>query len=268
MPRISVIMSVRNGAKELSHSIPSILNQTFSDFEFIICDDGSTDSTLILLKEYANNDNRIIIIHNDQSRGLAFSLNRCIELSNSNILARQDADDASELNRFEVQYKFVKSHPEYAIVGTCWYNVFSNGTKVQNSIKQIPTAKDQINRGLYMHPSWMMRKDQLARVGFYTVNKYTIRSQDYHLVMKILAAGFKLYNMQEYLYDYTVDENTINRSLNWKRVIGLMWIRWDAYRRNHFPLWCYIFVFKPILTNIIPRKLMISYYEHSYKNDR
>lgn len=264
MVAISIIMSVRNGAKDINKSVSSILAQTFKDWEFIICDDGSTDNTLSLLIEYMQVDKRILVLHNNENKGLAYSLNRCIKESKSNILARQDADDSSEPDRLEKQYKFVMDHPEYAIVGTCWFNVFSDGNKTKNSVKEIPSAIDQVKGGLYMHPSWMMRKEQLEKVEFYTVNKYTIRSQDYHLVMKLLGAGMKLYNIQEYLYNYTTDENTMGRSRSWKRVKGLMWIRWDAYRRNNLPLWCYVYVFKPVITNLIPRKLMFKHYEKSF----
>ena len=89
-------MSVKNGAKDLPKSIGSIQRQTLKDWEFIICDDGSTDGTFQCLKEYQEKDDRIVLLHNDKSMGLAFSLNRCIEVSRSNILARQDADDSSE----------------------------------------------------------------------------------------------------------------------------------------------------------------------------
>lgn len=261
MPKISVLMSVKNGGEDLHKSIPSILNQTFKDFEFIICDDGSTDNTLEILTTYQSKDERIVIIRNEESMGLAYSLNLCIKISKSNILARQDADDYSELERLEKQYCFVVRNPEYAIVGTCWYNVFSDGRKVENPVKELPTAMDQVKGGLYMHPSWMMRKDQLAKVGFYTINSHTLRSQDYHLVMKILGAGMKMYNLQKYLYNYTMDERTMSRSRNWKRVIDLMWIRWDSYRRNHLPLYCYIYVLKPIVTNLLPKSLMFWYYQ-------
>ena len=253
-------MSVKNGENELSLSIGSIQKQSLTDWEFIICDDGSVDGTLSLLKSFQNIDRRIVVLHNEESRGLAYSLNECIKVSKSNIIARQDADDSSEPNRLKQQYEYVMNHPEYAIVGTCWYNVFSDGSKAKNPVKEIPTALDQVKGGLYMHPSWMMRKDQIQKVGYYTVNKYTLRSQDYHLVMKVLGAGMKLYNMQEYLNNYTADENTMKRSRNWTRVFGLMWIRWDAYRRNHLPLWCYVYVFKPIITNLIPRSIMFKHY--------
>lgn len=264
LPAISVIMSVKNGMNYLHKSIESILNQTFSDFEFIICDDGSTDDTGKILESYKQKDKRIILIHNDVSKGLAYSLNKCIEVSRSNILARQDADDTSELNRFEVQYRYVQSHPQYAIVGTSWNNVSEDGEilKVTHPIAVL-TALNQAKGGSYMHPSWMMRKNMLKEVGFYTVNKYTIRNQDYHLVMKILGVGMKISNLNDILYNYKVDDNMIARTRNWKRVKGLMWIIYDSFRRNNMPLWCYIYITKPLIVHLIPMFILKKYYKHT-----
>lgn len=263
-PAISVIMSVKNGADCLDKSIQSILSQTFSDFEFIICNDGSNDNTQHLLEQYAGDDVRIKVLHNEVSQGLAYSLNRCIEESQSNIIARQDADDWSDENRLSIQFKFVMEHPEYAIVGTQWYNVTGDGIMAVSDVKACPTAMDQVKRGQFMHPSWMMRKDQIAKVGYYTANKYTKRSQDYHLVMKVLGAGMKLYNMPDALYYYSADDSTIARSIDWKKVKGLMWIRWDGYRRNKLPFWCYVYVLKPVIANLIPKKIMVRHYKSVY----
>lgn len=266
-PKITVIMSVKNGAKTLKRCINSIINQTFQEWEFIICDDGSSDNTYNILLEYSRRDARIRLLKNNESRGLAYSLNKCIAASNSNILARQDADDYSDSNRFEIQYEFVKSHPEYAIVGTCWYNVDEKGKKVECFVKCNPTAKDMIKSGQFLHPSWMMRKDEISKVGYYTVNKYTMRSQDYHLMMKIFSIGMETYNIQKCLYYYTVDSNTISRFRNWGKVKGLMWIRYDSYRRNAFPLWSYIYILKPLVTNLAPRFLMDYYYRKTLLQD-
>lgn len=263
-PLISVIMSVKNGENDLPISIKSIQNQTFSDWEFIICDDGSTDNTLEVLRKFAKEDARIRILHNDESKGLAYSLNYCIREARSNILARQDADDRSSENRFELQYAFVMNHPEYAVVGTCWYNVDDNGNVSESTVPELPTAKDMIKGGLYLHPSWMMRKNEIEKVGYYTVNKYTMRSQDYHFIMKVLASDMKLYNMPEKLYYYTADSNTMKRSRNWSRVIGLMWIRFDSYKKNHLPLSAYIYVLKPLIVNIIPEAIMNKHYKKVY----
>lgn len=263
-PLISVIMSVKNGENDLPISIKSIQNQTFSDWEFIICDDGSTDNTLEVLRNFAKEDDRIRILHNEESKGLAYSLNYCIREARSNIIARQDADDRSSEDRFERQYEFVMNHPEYAVVGTCWYNVDDSGEVSESLVPELPSAKDMIKGGLYLHPSWMMRKNEIEKVGYYTVNKYTMRSQDYHFIMKVLASGMKLYNMPEKLYYYTADSNTMKRSRNWSRVIGLMWIRFDSYKRNHFPLSAYIYVFKPLIVNLIPESIMNNHYKRVY----
>lgn len=263
-PAISVIMSVKDGADCLERSIQSILSQSFPNFEFIICNDGSTDNTQNILEAYAVKDNRVKVLHNIMSIGLAYSLNRCIKESRSNIIARQDADDWSDEKRLEVQYKFVLEHPEYAIVGTQWYNVTGDGRMYVSDVKACPTALEQVKRGLFMHPSWMMRKDMIAKVGYYTVNKYTKRSQDYHMVLKILGKGMKLYNMPDVLYYYSADDSTIARSLDWKKVKGLMWIRWDGYRRNKLPFWCYIYVLKPLIANLMPKSLMIRHYKSVY----
>ena len=262
MPKISIIMSVKNGESTLQRCIDSIKTQTFNQWEFIICDDGSTDGTLKVLEQNAKIDERFVILHNKNCCGLAYSLNRCIDIAKSNILARQDADDTSLPDRFEIQYKFVMAHPEYAIVGTSWNNVGENGEKmsVSHPIKE-PTACDQVKGGSYMHPSWMMRKDQIAKVGYYTANKYTLRNQDYHLVMKVLGGGMKLYNIDEVLYNYTADDNMLNRTRDFKRVKGLMWIQWDSYKRNHLPLWCYAFVLKPLIVHLIPSFVMTRYHK-------
>lgn len=262
-PKISVIMSVKNGASFLERSITSILNQTFKDFEFIICNDGSTDQTQEVLEQFQARDERIILLKNDISKGLAFSLNKCIEKAQSNILARQDADDRSALDRFEKQYPFVIAHPEYAIVGTCWYNERADGIISQYIVPECPTARSQIFRGQYMHPTWMMRKDLIGQVNYYTANQYTMRDQDYHLVMKVLSKGLKIYNMQEPLYYYFVDESQRSRQLQWNKVKGLMWIRWDSYKRNKMPLWAYLLVLKPLITHIAPKRIMMKYYDRN-----
>ena len=267
VPKISVIMSVLNGELYMNRGIESIINQTFTDWEFIICDDGSTDNTWKILQEYAVKDSRIIPIKNDCNQGLAYSLNRCIEIAKSEILARQDADDESAVNRFEIQYPFVIGHPEYAIVGTAWYNVDEENNKWLTTPIEKPRVKDLIWDGGFMHPSWMMRKELLKKVGFYTTGSLTLRDQDYHLVMKIYGAGMKMYNLSTPLYYYANNTETFSRTKNWKRVKGLMWIRWDGYRRNHLPFWVYIVVFKPLIKNLLPTCITKRYYMRNRYNE-
>lgn len=263
-PSISVVMSVHNNELSIGKSINSIINQTFTDWEMIICDDGSTDNSFSVISEYAKKDSRIVAIKNERNMGLAYSLNRCISIAKSNILARQDADDWSVPNRFEVQYPFVIDHPEYAIVGSGWINFAGDEKEKKILPKEKPKAIDLVSDGGFMHPTWMMRKDIIEKVGFYTVRKETLRSQDYHLMLKLYGIGYSTYNIQQALYYYKADDKTFKRSKNWNRVKGLMWIRWDSYKRNKFPLWAYAYVLKPLIVNLIPYSVLEKYYKKRY----
>lgn len=121
MPKISVIMGVYNCKNNelLKKSIDSILSQTFKDFEFIICNDGSTDDTLVRLKQIETMDSRIRIISYDKNQGLNHALNTCLEVAKGEYIARQDDDDLSKPERLRIQMGFLNEHPEYAMVGTC-----------------------------------------------------------------------------------------------------------------------------------------------------
>ena len=94
--------------KILEKSINSILNQTYKDFEFIICDDGSTDNTLDIISNICQNDKRVRIIKNNKNKGLTYSLNHCLKYAKGEYIARMDADDESTLDRFEKQLKFFR----------------------------------------------------------------------------------------------------------------------------------------------------------------
>ena len=106
-PKISVLMPVHNGEKYLAEAIKTILDQSFADFEFLIMDDGSTDSTPQILKEFAL-----------ANAGIVKSLNRLVDESRTDLLARQDADDISYPDRFKLQYEYMQKHPETVLLGT------------------------------------------------------------------------------------------------------------------------------------------------------
>ena len=110
MSKISVLMSVYNSEIYVDKSIESILNQTHSDFEFLIINDGSTDNTEEIIKNYANLDERIDYVTNKRNEGLTKSLNKLLDKSKNSIIARQDADDISDKRRFQYQLNFLKKY--------------------------------------------------------------------------------------------------------------------------------------------------------------
>ena len=107
--KVSVLMSCYNSQKTLKDSINSVLTQTYKNFEFLIIDDGSSDDTLKILQDFENIDERIKVYKNSKNIGLTKSLNILIDKSVGKYIARQDADDISKPERFDVQYNYLRS---------------------------------------------------------------------------------------------------------------------------------------------------------------
>lgn len=133
-PYISVVMAVYNGEKYLAEAIESILQQTFRDFEFIIVDDASTDSSAEILQSYQAKDDRIKIIKNEVNSGLGVSLQRGIQCARGELIARMDADDISSLDRFQKQIDYLSAHPEIWIVGGDFITVDEDGAPTSEMI--------------------------------------------------------------------------------------------------------------------------------------
>ena len=115
-PILSMVMGVYNGERFLREAIDSILSQTFSDFEFIIVDDGSTDSSVDIVRSYS--DTRIRLYLNESNHGISYTANRGISLARGKYVARMDQDDWSHPDRFRKQIEFLESHPDIDILGT------------------------------------------------------------------------------------------------------------------------------------------------------
>lgn len=163
-PLISVVMSVYNGEKYLDEAVQSILDQTFPDFEFIIINDGSTDSTLEMLVKYKAKDNRIVLVSRE-NKGLVASLNEGISLAKGKYIARMDADDISLPARFKEQYDFLEKNPEVGVCGT-WCTVFGDGFKAKRWV--MPTNDSDLKARLlfsvsFAHPTVMMSRTLIEK---------------------------------------------------------------------------------------------------------
>ena len=136
---ISVIMGVRNGGERFVNAVESIEAQTYADWEFIICDDGSTDDTYEKLLAYAEHKNKFKIIKNETNVGLAATLNHCIEHCSGEYIARMDDDDFSYPERFEKQVAYLEAHPEIAFVSSS-VDIF-DGEKIVSQRILLPNPK-------------------------------------------------------------------------------------------------------------------------------
>lgn len=189
-------MAAYNAEDTVEASINSVLNQTFKDFEFLICDDRSTDKTYEKIKSIAALDSRIIIFRNKSNIGLTKTLNYLIDNSNFEIIARQDADDISVLSRFEKQVKYLSDN-KYDFVT-------SRAIKMQNNLK-IPgithylPSKILVNfKNPFIHGTLLIKKSSLLKIGKYDESFYY--SQDYKLFYDMIKKGYKYKKLITPLY--------------------------------------------------------------------
>jgi len=194
-PKISVIMSVYNGEKYLREAIESILNQTFADFEFIIVNDGSTDSSLEIIQSY--HDKRIRVIDNEENIGLTKSLNKAIKQAQGEYIARQDADDVSLPNRFEEQKKYFEQHPGTALLGTSIYIIDEDGKIIGKHMVLANPTKRLVKVNPFNHGSTMFKSEIARELGGY--NELFRYCQDYELWLRI-AKYHEVRNQTQVLY--------------------------------------------------------------------
>lgn len=168
-PKLSVVMSVFNAGGFLKEAVNSILAQTFEDFEFIIVDDGSSDDSLAVLRQVR--DSRLKIL-TQPNRGLIASLNRGIEAASGQYIARMDADDRSEPDRFEIQVRYLDRHPQIALLGAAIATMDEMGNALAPCVR-FPATHEQIWAGLgrrpwvFCHPAVMYRRAAVIDVGMY-----------------------------------------------------------------------------------------------------
>jgi len=253
---ISVIMPVFNTNKnELEEAISSILNQTYKDFEFIIYDDGSNIETKEYLKEIKTKDNRIKLILNEKNNGLPYSLNACIREASGDYIARMDADDISEENRFEKQINFLEEHKDIDVVGCNAYFFDENGIFGERNHSEYITEKDFLFTCPLIHPTIIFRKQVFENDNLYSLSKTVVRVEDYELLMRLYSQGKKLYNIQDKLFKIRTVRETYKRRKYIYRVNEAI-TRFVGYKRIHILHYAWPFVLKPLIVGLIPSKIL------------
>lgn len=251
MPKISVIMGVFNTNKKyISLAIESILNQTYKDFEYIICNDGCTDDTFEYIKSKYK-DSRIVYIENDINRGLAYTLNHCLSKAKGEYIARMDSDDISLNTRFEEQIKVFENNPEIDVVN-CNINVFDDekiyGERIYN---EKLTPKDFLLGNPIVHPAVMVRKKAYDKVNGYRDINITYRNEDYDLFLRMQIEGMKMYTLQKKLFNFREDKNSYTRR-KYKYRINEYKVKVENFKKLGFLPKYYIYCLKPLIVGIIP----------------
>jgi len=250
MPKISVILPVYNAQGFLEESVASILAQDFSDFELIVMDDGSTDSSLQILK--AIPDPRIIL-HSEKKTGLTKLLNMGIGLAAGEYIARMDADDISAPNRFSRQLKALEADPGLAAVG-CWYHIVDGSGKILAE-RTPPTSPAEIKDKFFSsapiaHPAAMFRKNALLSVGGY--DEEFECSQDRDLFLRLLHK-WRLGVVPEFLFSLRVSPGSITLAReNSQKRFSLLAVE-RAIRAGLYPKrYMWRVIFKRLLLSLPP----------------
>jgi len=209
-PEVSVIMSVFNGMPYLELAAKSIAVQTYKDFDFIIVDDASTDSSWEYLTALARDDGRVHLLQNSVNRGYSRSLNAAIANCQSEFVARQDADDISLPERLERQLEFLKLHPEVGLVGTLAEFVDEHGHPLEVLQYAQLTENEDIQRQLpdsncIRHGATMVRRQLLLDVGPFDPELEP--AEDYDLWLRIAEVA-EIANLPERLYLYREHEQS------------------------------------------------------------
>ncbi|MDJ0900169.1 MAG: glycosyltransferase [Xenococcus sp. MO_188.B8] len=250
---LTVLMSIYNGETYLATAIESILSQTFTNFDFLIVDDASTDKSSIILKKFARQDSRIKIITNKQNQGLAYSLARGVEAATTPWIARMDADDIAIRDRLAKQMKYLEENPDIDILGSYALNINDSGEILGE--RKVPSDHKNICRLIWtnplIHPTVIFRRSAILKIGSYYCKTRQRIPEDYQLWFRACAAGLQFTNLPEPLIYYRFSERNFVRN-NLEFLLAHVLIGWQGcWLVKASPL-AYLGITKPLVLGILP----------------
>lgn len=250
--KISVISGIYNCADTLSEAIECIIDQTYSNWEMILCDDGSDDDTYQVALSYAEiYPDKIFVLKNETNRGLNYTLNRCLQHTRGEFIARMDGDDLCAKDRFEKELRVFREEPEISIVSTDMVHFDESGTWGKIQHPTYPEKFDFSKESPFCHAPCLVRKEAYDAVNGYSVEDRLLRVEDYHLWIKMYAKGFRGKNIHEALYQMRDDRNAYSRR-KFKYRINEAYVKWLAVQELKLPKWMLVYCLRPIITGLMP----------------
>jgi glycosyltransferase involved in cell wall biosynthesis len=262
-PLISVLLPVYNGEKFLVAAIDSILNQTESNFELLCINDGSTDSSLKILKKYTKKDKRIRTLNNPKNIGMAASLNRALPLTRGKYIARMDADDISLPSRFAKQVELLESNPALVAVGGQEeiINEHSQVTAEKYFPTNSATCYQVLTNFMPIQPPLLMVRGSVFRKIHY--NTKICKNDDINIYFKLLQFG-QLSNCQDIIFQYRQLPSSLTHA-NAKKVFFMaLKNRFDGIINYGFrpnPVNLFILLAETIFALIAPPSLIVKLFE-------
>lgn len=261
-PLVSIVLPVFNAQTHASEAIKSILRQTYSNFELIIIEDASTDKTRKVVREYT--DTRVRFLANTDHLGVTKSLNRGLEATKGEYIARMDADDIALPTRLETQVKFLENHPEIGVVGTGVELIDAKGKRI--GIKGFDQTHAQLKNTLLrrnplIHPTVMFRRILIEDYGGY--DEVLDGAEDYDLWLR-LAKHTYIVNLPDLLLKYRIHQESVSYEYSDRLDTAFIKARWKSIWYYGYPVWHLIFMIKPIVSLFIPVAVKQKLYQLFY----
>lgn len=257
-PLISVVMGVyyqNRDVFQLQRSLESILRQTVSDFEVLICDDGSSNEAKQYLDDMAKKDSRIRLLRRNNVFSLPSKLNTCLASARGVWIARMDDDDYSHPTRFAEQLDYLEKTPQIAFVGCCVNLICEDQQVGIRNFPEFPVVRDFYMVQPYIHPTLFFRREALEKIGGYSENQHCVLCEDYDLLLRMYGYGYQGANLQKVLFDYTIPKHAKgNRKMKhrWNEVVT----RYQRFRDLHVLPRAFPYVVKPIVVGLIPERVL------------
>lgn len=214
---VSVVIPCYNAEKYIEESVYSIINQTYNNLEIICVDDCSTDNTLKILKQLALKDRRVIVLQNPENLKISKTLNRGIEYSTGEYIARMDADDIALPVRIEKQIEFLEANPEVGLCGTCCEKIDATGKHV--GYMRYPLKHEELKSALlftsvFIHPTVVFRKKIFNELGGY---RDLMPVEDFEYWIRIIQ-HFQVANLMDVLLKYRWHGDNVTVTQNALRI--------------------------------------------------
>lgn len=250
--KLCVLMATYNDERYLQSALDSILNQTYTDFELLVVNDGSTDRTVDILQHCAARDARIRVVNCEANGGLARALNIGLAQTRAQFVARMDADDIALPQRLQRQMDYLQAHPEIDVLGTFSEDIDESGRRT-GRIRRMPVGvrknADLVWTNPVIHPTVVFRADKIKQLAGY--DETLRRRQDYDLWFRVVASGMKIDNLPEVLLLYRETAETFRKNsatAMWQQAkIGLRGCR----KIGAGPV-AYMGVVVPLITSLLP----------------
>lgn len=255
-PLISVLMGVYNCASTVEEAIQAIVDQTVTDWEFIICDDGSADDTYEVVRAFAEKEPRIVLIRNEHNMGLAPTLNNCLRIARGTYTARMDGDDICAPDRFEKELAVLESDPDCAVVSCGMLSFDEGGVYGQSNYPAKPVTRDFFRMSPFCHAGCMMRKSVLLGLGGYNESSAVERFEDYDLWYRLYKAGYYGRNLSEPLYSMR-DDRQASKRRKFRYRISCTKLKYQMYKDFRPGIRFLPLVLRPVLKGLLPKWLYI-----------